>query len=334
LRGENFDSELFSKLERIYNANCCENIKFGLLCDLSDSISATCAEDEKIIEYACGRIDSLNAKYGNHFMLFIRPRSYSKSESCFMAYERKRGAVLELTKLIKNKETSIDTNIKSVSSGREFLSQTRFVITLDADTNLGIDKAKELVGKMLHPENIPVVDYEKNEIISGYGIMQPKMSTDLSGARSTPFSRLMCDSGGVDIYSGASFELYQSLFGQGIFCGKGIFDVNAFYEIITKSEIFPDDKVLSHDILEGEKLRTALLTDIELTDSFPKNELSYLKRKHRWIRGDIQNIRFLSKKYRFSPLEFFNPLFCFLFTAGYPIQIWLSYNPAKRKSYY
>ncbi len=303
LRGENYDGELFSKLERIYNANCADNLRFGLLCDLSDSAYATCADDEKIISYASGRIDSLNAKYNNSFILFIRPRSYSKSEKCFMAYERKRGAVIELTRLIKTGTSSFDTNIKSLRENRDFLSDTKYVITLDSDTNLGIDTAKELVGKMLHPMNAPVIDKKKRLVVSGYGIMQPKMSTELDGARKTPFSRLMCDSGGVDIYSGASFELYQSLFGEGIFCGKGIFDVNAFYETVTDSEMFPDDKILSHDILEGERLRTALLCDIELTDGFPKNELSYLKRKHRWIRGDIQNIPFLNKKYGYGALS-------------------------------
>lgn len=303
LRGEKFDSELYNKLERIYNANSGKNIKFGLLCDLPDCISSTSAADESILSYACGRIDSLNAKYGNNFILFIRPRSYSKSECCFMAYERKRGAVIELTKLIKIGSSSFDTNIKSVSDNRDFLKNVKYVITLDSDTNLGIDTVKELVGKMIHPKNKPIIDKEKHSVVSGYGIMQPKMSTELSGARKTPFSRLMCDSGGMDIYSGASFEIYQSLFGEGIFCGKGIFDVEAFYETIIESGIFPDDCILSHDILEGEKLRTALLCDIELTDGFPKNELSYLKRKHRWIRGDIQNIRFMHKKYRYSPLS-------------------------------
>lgn len=303
LRGEEFDKSLFSKLEKIYNANSGRNIKFGLLCDLSDCDYATSADDEKTISYASGRIDSLNTKYGNSFILFIRPRSYSKSERCFMAYERKRGAVIELTKLIKSDSSSFDTSIKSLSDNLRFIKNTKYVITLDADTNLGIDTAKELVGKMLHPHNSPVIDRKKRCVVSGYGIMQPKMSTELDGARKTAFSRLMCDCGGVDIYSGASFELYQSLFGEGIFCGKGIFDVNAFYETITLSPHFPDDSILSHDILEGEKLKTALLCDIELTDGFPKNELSYLKRKHRWIRGDIQNIRFISPKYEYSALS-------------------------------
>lgn len=296
LRGEEHDGELFTRLERIYNANSGKNIKFGLLCDLCDNDGATKSTDEAVAGYARGRIDSLNAKYGNDFIFFIRPRSYSKSERSFMPYERKRGAVIELSKLIKTGESSFDAGVKSLADNISFIKEVKYVITLDADTNLGIDIARDLIGKMIHPKNIPVIDTKSHKVISGYGIMQPKMSTDLDGARATPFSRLMCGGGGTDIYSGASFDLYQSLFGEGIFCGKGIFDVDAFYNTIVLSEFFPDDKILSHDILEGERLRTALLCDVELTDGFPKNELSYLKRKHRWIRGDIQNLMFLSKK--------------------------------------
>lgn len=295
LRGEEHDGELFSRLETIYNANSGKNIKFGLLCDLCDSDSATKSTDEAALAYADGRIASLCAKYGNDFILFIRPRSYSKSERTFMAYERKRGAVIELVRLIKSGVSSFDSSRAGFAENLDFIKQTKYVITLDADTNLGLDAARELVGKMLHPKNAPVIDKNSKMVISGYGIMQPKMSTDLNGARATPFSRLICGSGGTDIYSGASFDLYQSLFGQGIFCGKGIFHVEAFYDTIVKSDFFPEDTILSHDILEGERLRTALLCDTELTDGFPKNELSYLKRKHRWIRGDIQNLIFLKR---------------------------------------
>ncbi|MBR5528590.1 MAG: hypothetical protein IKV97_06240 [Clostridia bacterium] len=293
LRGEQHDAELFSRLERIYNANGGKNIKFGVLGDLSDCDSATKSTDDAVCSYASGRIDSLNAKYGNEFVFFIRPRSYSKSEKCFMAYERKRGAVIELVKLIRGEKTSFDMAEKSLSENLEFLRRVKYVITLDADTNLGLDTASRLVGKMIHPQNRAVIDKKTHKVVSGYGMMQPKMSTELASARATPFSRLMCGGGGTDIYSGASFDLYQNLFDAGSFCGKGIFDAEAFYETVVRSEFFPEDSVLSHDIPEGERLRTALLTDVELTDGFPKNELSYLKRKHRWIRGDIQNSIFL-----------------------------------------
>ncbi len=298
LSGKEHDGELFSRLERIRNANCTENLKFGLLCDLPDSESAISAADSDIISYASGRIDSLNSKYGNEFILFIRPRSYSKSEKKFMAYERKRGAVIELAKHIKTGVSSFDTMAAGFSESFGFLKKVKYIITLDADTNLGLDGAIRLVGKMLHPANKAVIDREKHLVTSGYGILQPKMVPDLDSAHATPFTRLLCGGGGTDIYSGASFDIYQSLFSRGIFCGKGVLDVDAFYETVACADFFPDDIVLSHDILEGERARTALLCDTELTDGFPKNELSYIKRKHRWIRGDIQNLIFLKKHFK------------------------------------
>lgn len=300
LQGEKRDAELFSRLEHIYNANSGKNIRFGVLCDLCDAETATKSSDEATVKYASGRINSLNTKYGDNFMFFIRPRSYSKSEKCFMAYERKRGAVIELVKLICGKECSFDMNENSVLRNLDYLHSVKYVITLDADTNLGLDTAKQLVGKMLHPQNRPVTDKKLHKVIKGYGIMQPKMSTELKSSGATPFTRLMCGGGGTDLYSGASFDLYQTLFDEGSFCGKGIFDAQAFYETIVSSQFFPEDAVLSHDIPEGERLKTALLCDVELTDGFPKNELSYLKRKHRWVRGDIQNTIFLKNSIKVS----------------------------------
>ncbi len=297
LRGEKYDAELFSRLEKIRNANSGKNIKFGILCDLCDSDTATAANDEQTIRYACGRIDSLNSKYGNEFIFFIRGRSYSKTERKFIAYERKRGAVIELVKLIKERASSFDTGILSLSQNLDFIYDVKYVITLDSDTNLGLSGATELVEKMLHPFCRPIIDKKQKKVVSGYGLLQPKMSPDIDAAKATPFTRLICGTGGTDIYSSASFDLYQCLFGEGIFCGKGIFDTGAFYETIVKSDFFPEDTILSHDILEGERLRTALLCDVELTDGFPKNELSYLKRKHRWIRGDIQNLKFIKKSF-------------------------------------
>lgn len=300
LRGEKYDSELFTRLERAYNANCEDNIRFGLLCDLPDCNNATSGEDEKLISYASGRIASLNTKYNNSFILFIRPRSYSSGEKCFIPYERKRGAICELTKLLKSDTSCFDPCAPGMEENSEFLKQTKYVITLDADTVLGIETARELVGKMLHPANAAVIDKETNTTVSGYGILQPKISFTLSGAYASPFTRVFCGNGGCDTYSGSSFDIYQSVFNNGIFCGKGIIDTDVFYKTVVNTDYFPEDTVLSHDIIEGEKARCGYVGDIELFDSFPKNELSYLKRKHRWIRGDIQNLIFLSKRIKLS----------------------------------
>ncbi len=293
LLGEKNDAELFDRLERIYLSNGGKNVYFGILGDISDFSSAKAPSDEAVINYAYGRIDALNRKYGNSFILLERRRSYSKSEEAFMGWERKRGAVVELVRLLCGKATTFSSH--SCALAKEILGnkKIKYVVTLDADTNLPIDAVKDMCSLMLHPLNTPVIDKKKGIVTSGHAIMQPKCAPDLAAATRTPFSRLFCGVGGADIYSSASFDIYQSIFGEGIFCGKGIFDVEAFSYVIDERCTFPEDTILSHDCLEGAKLRSALITDIELTDGFPKHELSYLKRRHRWVRGDIQNLIFL-----------------------------------------
>lgn len=293
LTGTRADSRLFESIEKIHLACRDDNVYFGLLCDLPDSHSATSHGDGEIIKNAYGRINALNLKYGKHFVLFERRRSYSKGEEAFMGWERKRGAVTELIRFLKGKHTTFTE--KSASCAGELLAgaSVKYVITLDSDTNLPIDAVKNMYGAMTHPLAIPYVNKEKGIVTEGYGIMQPRCSTEISNAGATPFTRLMCGAGGTDSYSSAAFDTFQGLFGEGIFCGKGIIDVDAFYEVIDKSCTFPEDSILSHDSLEGAKLRCALIGDLTLTDGFPKNTLSYEKRRHRWIRGDVQNLPFL-----------------------------------------
>ena len=300
LTGEKNDGGLFDRLERLYRSNGGKNIYFGILGDLPDSKSAKGAGDEKILEHAYGRIKALSAKYGNNFILFERRRSYSKSEESFMGWERKRGAVLELVRFLRGGNTTFSTRCASLA--RDILGNTKikYVVTLDADTNLPIDAVKDMCACMLHPLARPYIDKKKGIVTDGYAIMQPRCTPELSSAAKTPFSRLFCGVGGADIYSSAAFDVYQNIFGEGIFCGKGIFDVDAFGIVIDRHCTFPEDKILSHDSLEGAKLRCALISDIEFTDSFPKNELSYLKRRHRWVRGDIQNLAYLFGKIRFD----------------------------------
>ena len=302
LTGEKADAKLFDRLEKIYFANSGKNIYFGVLGDLSDSETATSSADEEILCYAKERIRALNARFGPQFFLFVRNRVYSKSEKKFIAWERKRGAVIELDRLLVGNSNHHFIPEESID-GKEALFKTiRYCITLDADTNLSLDSVYEMAGAMLHPLNRPVIDAQKGLVTEGYGIMQPKAAPELAAASKTPFSRLMCGVGGIDIYSTASFDLYQTLFGEGIFCGKGIFDKNAFYAVIDQDGkqgvAFPEDYILSHDALESARLRAALITDMELTDGFPKNELTYLKRQHRWIRGDVQNLKFLGRYYK------------------------------------
>lgn len=288
LFGKERDGELFDRLERYYLANSdCRFATFGILGDLRDSGSEICDGDEMVVAYARERVAALNEKYGCRFCLFIRKRVFSESEQKFMGRERKRGAVGELIRLISGE----DAGFAVADIRAETLFAVKFVITLDADTELGLSSVADLTGSMLHPVNRPKI---KNGIVTGgYGVMQPRMDTSPESAFATRFSALISGGGGVDRYASASFDLYQAVFGEGIFCGKGIIDVGAFSSL--PHGLFDGESVLSHDALEGGYLRCTLLSDISLVDSCPKNALSYYKRLHRWIRGDVQAL-FHAKK--------------------------------------
>ncbi len=298
LDGGKGDDGIFEKLERLYHLGGMDNVYFGILGDYPDARHADMAFDDVIRTTASDRITALNRKYGNRFCLFLRRRRYSKTEQRFMGRERKRGAVCALVGHLCGREQE-DFADTAVTPDKPFCERIRYVITLDADTNLPIEGIKNMVGCMLHPLNRPVIDEKKGRVVSGYGILQPRVVPELAAARRTRFSELMCAPGGIETYSFAGFDLYQTLFGEAVFCGKGIFDKNAFDAVINRSDTsFPPETVLSHDVLEGEKLRCGFLSSVEMTDGFPKNELSYYKRHHRWVRGDTQNLLFLKKRYR------------------------------------
>ena len=291
LFGEGKDDGLFERLEHFYLSNKDANLRFGILGDLKDNTEIVTDKDDKIISYAVKKITELNDKYSdgefNPFCLFTRTRSYSASERRYMGWERKRGAIIELTRHIKDIDTSINVSIID----KYFLNDIKYIVTLDADTNLYIGAVKEMLGAMLHPINKPVV--ENGIVKSGYAIMQPRMDTTVESASRTPFSIMMTGSGGIDIYASAAFDIYQTLFAEGIFCGKGIFNVDIFYDLL--DEAFPEDSILSHDLLEGTRLRAGYLSDISLTDGCPKNPIAHYGRLHRWIRGDIQALDFSGK---------------------------------------
>ncbi len=297
LFGEDADNSVFSRLEKMYLSGGMKNVYFAVLGDLSDFAYSSSPDDSKIIENAENRISALNSRYPDTFFLFLRKRRYSKTQRRFMGYERKRGAVAELVRYLCGDESEDFIRGKTFMS-REICDNIRYVITLDADTNLPCEAVRELAGLMLHPLNRVKTDKKTHTVVSGYGIMQPAVSPELSAVRKTPFAGLMCGAGGIDVYSYASFDLYQSVFCESVFCGKGIFDKFAYNEVINHPETeFPDDTVLSHDILEGARLRCALISDLQLTDGFPKNEISYFKRHHRWVRGDLQNLTFLKNSF-------------------------------------
>ncbi len=286
LSGKEGDLELCRKIRDCAYANKDGNAYFGLLCDLKESDGPTSPSDRETEKKIADAIDEMNERYGTNLILFLRDRRYAPSEDKYMGWERKRGAIIELTRYLKGKETSI----RVLCGDPTPIFDTKYIITLDSDTRLYTGAVGDLVGTMLHPSNIPVI--KNGRVVKGHAILQPKMEASLLSTEKTPFTVLTSDGVG-DIYASASYETYQSIFGEGIFCGKGIFDLDAYSALIDGA--FPDGAVLSHDLLEGSRLRAGAVTDITLTDDIPKSPLSFIDRSHRWIRGDIQALAFAGK---------------------------------------
>lgn len=285
--------ELFSKLEDMYNASGLDNTFFAILGDYPEN--STCNDKEqKSFSLANERISALNLKYGCHFFLLVRHSTYNPGENIFMGYERKRGAIGALNDLLTEYDKAPFIQCENLPS-RDVCEKIRFVITLDSDTNLPPDAIRELTGIMLHPLNRPEYD-ENGVIVEGHGLLQPAVTRAIDTKESTAFSHIFGGAGGFEIYNFSAFELYQSVFGEGTFCGKGIFDKEAFKRCIQdKNVAFPENTILSHDILEGARLRAGNVMDLSLSDGFPRSSVSYLKRHHRWVRGDTQNLIFLKK---------------------------------------
>ncbi len=286
LTGKESDLELCKKIRDCAYANKDSNAYFGLLCDLKESDSPTSPSDRDTEKRIADDLDEMNAKYGTNIILFLRDRRYAPSEDKYMGWERKRGAIIELTRYLKGQ----DTSIRVLCGDPTPIFDVKYIITLDSDTRLYTGAVADLVGTMLHPSNTPVI--KNGKVVKGHAILQPKMEASLLSAEKTPYTVLTSD-GSDNVYASASYETYQSIFGEGIFCGKGIFDLDAYSSLIDGA--FPDGAVLSHDLLEGSRLRAGAVTDITLTDDIPKSPLSCFDRSHRWIRGDIQALAFAGK---------------------------------------
>ncbi len=283
LSGKEGDDELFSHLEDIYNSNSESVFSYGVLADLPDHEDLIHPDDERIIENAKRHIEELNKKYNDRFYLFYRDREYSNVQGKFIVSERKRGAVIELSKKLYTGESKLYT-----VGNESRLSRIKYVITLDSDTQLPPGEGIRMVGVAAHPHNKPVIDEKKGTVISGHGIFQPNIATCLRSASATGFSLLTGGGGGFDSYASASYETYSQVFDEANFCGKGIFDVSCFYKCIP--DAFEAGVILSHDLLEGMYLRCGHLNDVTLYDNTPSNALSYFKRESRWIRGDVQSL--------------------------------------------
>ncbi len=289
---------LLDRIENHYLANSDEAFRFALLTDFSDANAAEKANDKELLDQAIQGIRRLNQRYGQDirspFYLFHRRRIWNANEGVWMGWERKRGKLMEFGKLLQgDQSTSYIVQEGDIDALREIQAPDRnpYIITLDADTVLPRDTARRLVGTMAHPLNRPRLSVDGKSVISGYTILQPRVSVHLAGARNTRYVHTFANSPGVDPYATTASDVYQDLFAEGSFTGKGIYDLHAFERAL--SEAFPENLILSHDLIEGCHSRVALVSDIEVFDSYPTRYDADLKRMHRWVRGDWQIIPWL-----------------------------------------
>ncbi|SEW26826.1 GH36-type glycosyl hydrolase domain-containing protein [[Clostridium] fimetarium] len=279
--------EMLAILEGHYLSNREDNLFFTLVGAFADSKVSVIENDTKIIEAAMSGIEELNIKYSktgtDKFYFFHRASQFNKSNNKWIGWERKRGALMEFNELVLG---SLDTSFIYSSCKNPPFSNVKYIITLDSDTILPMGMAKKMIGTMSHPLNRPIVDSKKGIVTEGYGIMQPRVDVDVESSNSSIFSRIFTGQEGIDPYANAISDVYQDLFGEGIYTGKGIYDLHVFQEVMTN--IVPDNSVLSHDLLEGSYMKTGLVGDLKLIDSFPSRYNSYSERMHRWARGDWQ----------------------------------------------
>jgi len=289
--------ELVMQMEVHYLANREANLYFALVGDFKDADSEKTESDDEISEAALKAVEWLNAKYssGNApvFYYVHRSRKYNESQRRWMGWERKRGAIVEFNKLLRGDG---NTGFSIISGDISALPYVKYVITLDADTSLPMGTAKKLIGTMAHPLNRAVFNESTGIVSEGHGILQPRISVSIPGANRSLFTRIFAGQGGIDPYTTAVSDIYQDLFDEGIFTGKGIYDVDVF--TLSLHDRIPDNAVLSHDLLEGCYLRAGLVSDIELVDGYPGSYISYAARLHRWVRGDWQLLPWLGSRVR------------------------------------
>ncbi len=284
--------ELIEALEVRYLANRDENLHFSLVTDFQDSDKETLPEDEPLLLLARKKIEELNDKYkGLHsdtFFLFHRPRKWNPGELMWMGYERKRGKLEELNSLLRGGSKN---RFSLVIGKTEVLPNVKYIITLDTDTQLPREAAYQLVGAMAHPLNRARYVEGKQRVIEGYAILQPRVAVSLPGTNRSRYARLYGSQPGIDPYTRTVSDVYQDVFGEGSFIGKGIYDVDIFEHALTGR--FPENQILSHDLIEGCHVRAGLLSDVQLYEEYPPSYNSDVNRRHRWIRGDWQLVRWL-----------------------------------------
>ena len=274
------------KLEIRYLANKETNLLFSLFTDYTDSATLSSDEDSPLLQAVIDSMTELNQRHGGkRFFLFHRQRTWSESEQVFIGWERKRGKLEELNQLIEGTRPETAPGLVYLGDP-DHLTEVRFIITLDTDTQLPHATARRMVETLAHPLNQPRFDAAGKIMAGTYSIIQPRVSPTLTSTSASIFSRLFADAVGIDPYTQAVSDVYQDLSGEGSYHGKGIYDVRAFSRLL--SGRFPEALVLSHDLIEGAHVRVGLASDIELYDEFPQGYQSYSSRTHRWTRGDWQ----------------------------------------------
>ncbi|CAN5276581.1 glucoamylase family protein [soil metagenome] len=278
---------LVEALEVRFLANRKEHIYFGLLTDFMDASHETVPDDRALLDTVKNGIEALNKKYQREnndlFFLFHRPRKWNQQENVWMGYERKRGKLSDLNSLLKG----FTTDYFSLIIGNPSVFQKiKYVITLDEDTQLPLNSAWKLIATMAHPLNRPWYDEKKKRVTKGYGILQPRVTVSLPEITGSGYTRMHGNEPGIDPYTRASSDVYQDLFGEGSFIGKGIYDVDIFQQVLDGK--FLENCILSHDLLEGCYIRSGLLSDVQLFEKYPTTYNADMKMRLRWIRGDWQ----------------------------------------------
>ncbi|MBR4506455.1 MAG: hypothetical protein IKP21_06745 [Bacteroidales bacterium] len=273
-----------------------QNLYYTLVGDAASYHGQDAPWDDEVVEAGLAKVKELNEKYGAPIFNFVyRRRAWSDGERTWLGHERKRGAILHFNDLILG-QTSEEEKQKRFRC--ETISQhdykIKFIITLDTDTELVLYSAQKLIGAMAHPLNRAVLSPDGHRVDRGYGIMQPRVNVDVEVTNKSRYAQLMAGLGGLDVYTTASFELYQDIFNEGSFCGKGIYDLRVFQQVLKGT--FPENLILSHDLLEGCHIRCGLINDVEVFDDNPSNYIDDAKRHHRWTRGDWQIISWLGRK--------------------------------------
>ena len=276
---------LVDDLEVRFLGNHDRNLHFALLSDLPDSAERP-TEENSLVKLCAELIRELNDKYSvqnmGSFVFLHRHRVYNPREKVWMGWERKRGKLMDLNKLLCGEYDSFPVKEGNLA----VLNRIRYVITLDSDTELPRGSAHRMIGTMAHPLNQAIIDPEKNIVVAGYGILQPRVGVSVQSAVRSRLAAIYSGETGFDIYTRAISDVYQDLYGEAIFAGKGIYEVETLLHVLDFR--FPRNALLSHDLIEGAYARAGLASDIEVIEDYPSHYSAYNRRKHRWLRGDWQ----------------------------------------------